>query len=40
MLQTINGKLNMDGLSVEPDKCLFHADESGRVIHVGANEIR
>ena len=30
----------MDGLSVEPDKCIFHADESGRVIHIGANDVR
>ena len=36
----MNGKLNMDGLSVEPDKCMFHADDSGRVIHMGANEVR
>ena len=39
-LQAKNGLLNMDGLAVEPDKCVFHADDSGRIIHIGANKVR
>jgi hypothetical protein len=27
-------------VTVEPDKCYFHADDSGRILHIGANEVR
>ena len=38
--QAVNGQLDMAALCVEPDKCFFHADDSGRILHIGANEIR
>ncbi len=39
-MQVTKGKLSMEDVSVEPDRCLFHADESGRIVHIGASEIR
>ena len=39
-LQVENGRLDMDSVSVEPDKCFFHADDSGRLLHIGAEEVR
>ncbi|XP_070561382.1 DDB1- and CUL4-associated factor 17-like isoform X2 [Ptychodera flava] len=38
--QAINGVLDFDSLSVEPDKCLFHPDDSGRILHRGPNSLR
>ncbi|ELT91751.1 hypothetical protein CAPTEDRAFT_155434 [Capitella teleta] len=35
----LNGRLEMPGLSIEPDKCMFHADDSGRLLHIGANHL-
>ena len=35
-----NGILEMDSLSVEPDQAYFHADNSGRILHIGAHIIR
>lgn len=34
------GILEMDFLSVEPDQAYFHADNSGRILHIGPHEIR
>ena len=34
------GVLEMDSLSVEPDQAYFHADNSGRIIHIGPHEIK
>lgn len=34
------GILEMDMLSVEPDQAYFHADNSGRILHIGAHEIK
>ena len=35
-----DGVLSMDTLSVEPDQAYFHADHSGRILHIGANRLR
>jgi len=35
-----SGILEMDMLSVEPDQAYFHADNSGRILHIGAHEIK
>ena len=35
-----SGILEMDMLSVEPDQAFFHADNSGRILHIGAHEIK
>lgn len=34
------GILEMDLLSVEPDQAYFHADNSGRILHIGPHEIK
>ncbi|XP_013383601.1 DDB1- and CUL4-associated factor 17-like [Lingula anatina] len=34
------GILDMEILSVEPDKAFFHPDDSGRIVHVGPNQLR
>lgn len=34
------GILEMNILSVEPDQAYFHADNSGRILHIGSHEIR
>lgn len=34
------GILEMDSLSVEPDQAYFHADNSGRILHIGPHAIR
>ena len=35
-----DGVLQMDSMSVEPDQAYFHADNSGRIIHIGPHTIR
>lgn len=35
-----SGILEMDLLSVEPDQAYFHADNSGRILHIGPHEIK
>lgn len=35
-----HGILEMDSLSVEPDQAYFHADNSGRILHIGPHVIR
>lgn len=35
-----SGILEMDTLSLEPDLAYFHADNSGRILHIGAHEIK
>ncbi|XP_077998672.1 DDB1- and CUL4-associated factor 17-like [Glandiceps talaboti] len=37
--QAIKGVLDYDFSSLEPDKCLFHPDDSGRILHIGANTL-
>ena len=34
------GRLDLCSVNVEPDKCFFHADDSGRVLHLGADQVR
>lgn len=35
-----SGILEMDSLSVEPDQAYFHADNSGRILHIGPHAIK
>ena len=35
-----DGILEMDALSVEPDQAYFHADNSGRILHIGPHAIK
>ncbi|XP_019637734.1 PREDICTED: DDB1- and CUL4-associated factor 17-like [Branchiostoma belcheri] len=35
-----NGVLDMDSVSVEPDKAFFHTDDSGRIFHMGPSTLR
>ena len=35
-----DGVLQTDSMSVEPDQAYFHADNSGRIIHIGPHTIR
>ena len=30
----------MGTIGVEQDKCFFHADNSGRILHIGQDEVR
>jgi hypothetical protein len=38
--QAQHGRLHLSTLSIEPDKCFFHLDESGRLAHVGPDQLR
>ncbi len=40
IVQAQNGVIDMDSLSLEPDKAVFHADESGRILHISGNNLR
>ncbi|KAK7490895.1 hypothetical protein BaRGS_00017767, partial [Batillaria attramentaria] len=35
-----NGRLDMGRDTIELDRAVFHADESGRIIHIGAEEVK
>ena len=38
-LQADGGYLELESVSIEPDKC-FHPDDSGRIMHFGSKEIQ
>lgn len=39
--QAEGGRLyNLGGIRMMSDRCIFHPDESGKIMHIGANEVR
>jgi hypothetical protein len=39
LFQADGGYLELESASIEPDKCLFHPDDSGRIMHLGSKEL-
>lgn len=40
-LQIENGIVHCsESVSLEPESCVFHEDDSGRIVHVGASQVR
>jgi hypothetical protein len=39
-LQARDGIISSTETSIEPDSCVFHDDDSGRIILVGAGKVR
>ena len=40
ILQAAGGELDQMRVTTEPDRAIFHGDNSGRIIHVGTSQIR
>ena len=38
--QADGGVLEMNTCSPEPETCVFHEDDSGRIIHVSTSQVR
>lgn len=39
-MQADGGVFEMNSCSLEPETCIFHEDDSGRIIHISASQVR